>query len=179
LVELKGGEITVKSETGKGSVFTFVNRFILTDKPRDRALVKDEKASMERFENINILVAEDNLVNQFMLSKILKDWGVNVEMVDNGRKVLDKLQVKNYDLILMDTHMPELNGYEAAKSIRINFEEPKRSVPIISLSAAAFDYEQQEAIASGMNDLLSKPFQPDELHGKIKSLLTSRELVKS
>lgn len=179
LVELKGGEITVKSETGKGSVFTFVNRYILTGKPKEKALIKDEKSSMERFENISILVAEDNLVNQFMLSKILKDWGINVDVVDNGRKVLDKLQAKNYDLILMDTHMPELNGYEAAKSIRINFEEPKRSIPIISLSAAAFDYEQQEAIASGMNDLLSKPFQPDELHGKIKSLLTSKELVKS
>jgi PAS domain S-box-containing protein len=179
LVELKGGEIAVESETGKGSVFTFVNRYLVTGKPKEKNLIKDAKPPMERFENISVLVAEDNLVNQFMLSKLLKDWGITVDIVDNGRKVLDKLQAKNYDLILMDTHMPELNGYEAAKSIRINFEEPKRSIPIISLSAATFDYEQQEAIASGMNDLLSKPFQPDELHGKIKILLTSKELVKS
>lgn len=179
LVELKGGEIDVKSETGNGSVFTFVNRYLLTVKPKEKSAVKDTKPPLERFENISILVAEDNLVNQFMLSKILKDWGVDADIVDNGRKVLDKLHAKNYDLILMDTHMPELNGYEAAKSIRINFEEPKRSTPIISLSAAAFDYEQQEAIASGMNDLLSKPFQPDELHCKIKSLLAPKELVKS
>jgi len=179
LVELKGGEIDVKSETGKGSVFTFVNRYLLTGKPKEKSVVKDLKPPLERFENISILVAEDNLVNQFMLSKMLKDWGVDADIVDNGRKVLDKLNAKNYDLILMDTHMPELNGYEAAKSIRIDFEEPKRSTPIISLSAAAFDYEQQEAIASGMNDLLSKPFQPDELHCKIKSLLAPKELVKS
>ena len=179
LVELKGGEITVKSETGKGSMFTFVNRYMLAAKPKEKAVAKEAKPPMERFENISVLVAEDNLVNQFMLSKMLKDWSIDVDIVDNGRKVLDKLQAKNYDLILMDTHMPELNGYETAKSIRINFEEPKRSIPIISLSAAAFDYEQQEAIAAGMNDLLSKPFQPHELHGKIKNLLMAKELVKN
>jgi PAS domain S-box-containing protein len=179
LAELKGGEITVKSETGKGSVFTFVNSYLLTGKPKEKALIKDVKPPLEQFENISVLVAEDNLVNQFMLAKMLKDWSMDVDIVDNGRKVLDKLQAKNYDLILMDTHMPELNGYETAKSIRINFEEPKRSIPIISLSAAAFDYEQQEAIASGMNDLLSKPFQPHELHGKIKNLLAAKELVKN
>jgi PAS domain S-box-containing protein len=179
LVELKGGEIAVKSETGKGSVFTFVNRYMLAAKPKEKAVIKDVKSPLEQFENISVLVAEDNLVNQFMLAKMLKDWSMDVDIVDNGRKVLDKLQAKNYDLILMDTHMPELNGYETAKSIRINFEEPKRSIPIISLSAAAFDYEQQEAIASGMNDLLSKPFQPHELHGKIKSLLAAKDLVKS
>ncbi|MDB5091439.1 MAG: response regulator, partial [Mucilaginibacter sp.] len=179
LVELKGGEIAVKSETGKGSVFTFANHYLLTDKPKKKAVIKDLKPPLERFENISVLVAEDNLVNQFMLAKMLKDWGTEVDIVDNGRKVLDKLRAKSYDLILMDTHMPELNGYETARSIRINFEEPKRSIPIISLSAAAFDYEQQEAIASGMNDLLSKPFQPHELHEKIKSLLAPKELVKS
>ncbi|SHM96588.1 response regulator [Mucilaginibacter sp. OK098] len=179
LVELKGGEITVKSETGKGSAFTFVNLYMLAAKPKEKAVIEDVKPPVELFENISVLVAEDNVVNQFMLSKMLKDWSMDVDIVDNGRKVLDKLQAKNYDLILMDTHMPELNGYETARSIRINFEEPKRSIPIISLSAAAFDYEQQEAIAAGMNDLLSKPFQPHELHGKIKSLLAPKELVKS
>jgi len=79
----------------------------------------------------------------------------------------------------MDTHMPEMNGYQATKAIRADFEEPKRSIPIISLSAASFDYEQEEAISSGMNDVLSKPFQPHELHRKIKRLLKTGELVKN
>jgi CheY-like chemotaxis protein len=105
------------------------------------------------------------MINQFMLSKMLKDWNVEVDMVDNG-KALDKLKEANYDLILMDTHMPDLNGYQTAKIIRVDFEEPKRSMPIISLSASSFEHEQQEALAAGMNDVLPKPFEPHQLHEK-------------
>ena len=178
LVELKGGQLTVSSNTGRGSIFTFVNWYTIAAKAKEKTPFKTER-TLESFENVNILVAEDNLVNQFMLSKMLKDWDIYVEMVDNGRKVIDKLQNNNYDLILMDTHMPEMNGYQATKAIRADFEEPKRSIPIISLSAASFDYEQEEAISSGMNDVLSKPFQPHELHRKIKRLLKTGELVKN
>ncbi|MDB4918645.1 response regulator [Mucilaginibacter sp.] len=178
LVELKGGDLIVSSEQGRGSTFSFINWYSIADKPKDKVETKAAGA-LEQFENVNILVAEDNLVNQFMLAKMLKDWGIEFEVVDNGRKVLDKLRAKDYDLILMDTHMPELNGYETTKTIRSSFEEPKRSVPIMSLSAAAFDYEKEEAISAGMNDLLSKPFQPHELYVKIKSLLTANELVKN
>jgi len=67
--------------------------------------------------------------------------------------------------------MPEMNGYQAAKTIRVDFEEPKRSIPIISLSAASYDHEQQEALSAGMNDVLSKPFQPYQLHEKMSMLL--------
>ena len=170
LAELKGGKITVSSEPGKGSMFTFVNWYTVTHKPREKTSIKAEKA-LQPFDNISILVAEDNLVNQFMLSKLLKDWGVDVDIVDNGLKAVAKMRVKNYDLILMDTHMPEMNGYEAAKSIRMDFEEPKKNIPIISLSAASFDYEQQEALRVGMDDVLSKPFHPKELHSRIERLL--------
>ncbi|RKR82694.1 response regulator receiver domain-containing protein [Mucilaginibacter gracilis] len=78
---------------------------------------------------------------------------------------------KNFDIVLMDTHMPEMNGYETARAIRSDFDEPKRSIPIISLSAAAFEHERQEAIDSGMNDVLSKPFQSKDLHQKIQDIL--------
>ena len=178
LVELKGGEITVSSQIGKGSIFSFINWYTVTDKPKERIADKPGR-SLKHFDNINVLVAEDNLVNQFMLSKMLKDWEINVDIVDNGRKVLDKLQANDYDLILMDTHMPEMNGYDTAKSIRVDFQEPKRSIPIISLSAASFDYEQQEAILAGMNDVLSKPFQPRELHAKIERLISESLMAKS
>jgi len=178
LVELKGGELVVTSEPGKGSIFSFINWYTATGKPKEKAAFRTDKL-LEQFENVRLLVAEDNLVNQFMLSKMLKDWDIEVEMVDNGQKALDKLQANHYDLVLMDTHMPEMNGYEAAKAIRRDFTEPKRSIPIISLSAASFDYEQEEALLSGMNDVLSKPFQPQELHRKIKRLLKIGELVKA
>ncbi|MCR8557085.1 response regulator [Mucilaginibacter sp. BJC16-A38] len=178
LVELKGGELTVSSSEGEGSTFNFTNWYTVADKPKEKVVVKTERL-LGQFENVSILVAEDNLVNQFMLAKMLKDWDVYFEMVDDGRKVLDRLKAKDFDLILMDTHMPELNGYETAKTIRRDFDSPKRNVPIISLSAAAFDHEQQEAISAGMNDWLSKPFQPHELHGKINELLKQAESVKS
>lgn len=170
LIELKGGELTVSSQLGKGSIFSFINWYHLAKKPQPVEAEKKNNKVLEPFTNLSVLVAEDNMVNQFMLAKILKDWNVKVAMVDNGRKALDKLKEDNYDLILMDTHMPEMSGYETAKTIRVDFEEPKRSIPIISLSAASYDHEQQQAIASGMNDVLAKPFMPYELHEKIKKL---------
>ncbi|WP_184548630.1 hybrid sensor histidine kinase/response regulator [Mucilaginibacter sp. FT3.2] len=170
LVELKGGELTVSSQVGHGSTFSFINWHTLAAKPVEKFTEKPDKV-LAPFLNISVLVAEDNMVNQFMLSKILKDWQVEADMVDNGRKALDKLRDKHYDIILMDTHMPEMNGYEAAQKIRVDFEEPKRSIPIISLSAASFGHEQQEALTAGMNDVLSKPFQPYQLHEKMSKLL--------
>jgi PAS domain S-box-containing protein len=174
LAELKGGQLTVDSQIGKGSVFTFTNWYAIASKPKIGKPIVDNEVLSE-FKNISILVAEDNLVNQFMLSKILKDWNIEIDIVNNGLKVLDKLRENNYDLILMDTHMPEMNGYQAAKKIRLDFDEPKRSIPIISLSAASFDHEQQEAIAAGMNDVLAKPYQPNQLHEKIVKLLKARK----
>ena len=168
LAELKGGELTFSSQIGKGSVFNFTNWYAIVAKPK---LKNNEEDRLAPFTGVNVLVAEDNMVNQFILSKMLKDWKVNVEIVDNGRKVIEKLEQGDFDMILMDTHMPEMNGYQAAKTIRVDFDESKRSIPIISLSAAALDHEKEEAMAAGMNDVLSKPFQPHELHEKMQKLL--------
>ncbi|MFI5140132.1 MAG: ATP-binding protein, partial [Sphingobacteriales bacterium] len=178
LVELKGGELAVYSQPGKGSTFSFTNWYTIAGKSKEKLAFAKEKV-LEQFENVRLLVAEDNMVNQFMLSKMLKDWNIEVEIVDNGQTALDKLRVNDYDLVLMDTHMPGMDGYQAAKSIRNDFDEPKRSIPIISLSAASFDYEQEEALLAGMNDVISKPFPPHELHRKIKKLVKTGELVKS
>jgi PAS domain S-box-containing protein len=175
LIELKGGELTVDSRIGNGSVFTFTNWYTVAAKPRDQK-TKIIGGPLRSFTDIKVLVAEDNLVNQFMLTKILNDWKVQVEMVNNGHKAIEKLKENHYDIILMDTHMPEMNGYQAARKIRIEFDEPKRSIPIISLSAATFDHEQQEALASGMNDVLAKPFQPQHLHEKMEKLLSETVL---
>lgn len=172
LTELKEGKLTFSSQAGKGSVFNFTNWYSIAEKPQDKSKeTKIKPTAFTSFFNTRILIAEDNMVNQFILSKMLADWNVSVEMVDNGRKVVEKLEQEDFDLILMDTHMPEMNGYQAAKAIRLNFAEPKRSIPIISLSAASLDHEQQEAINAGMNEVLAKPFQPHELHEKLERLL--------
>ncbi len=179
LVELKGGDLTVASTLGQGSTFTFTNWYKVTEKVIQPASINVvEQGRLEPFNDVNVLIAEDNLVNQFMLSKMLKDWNVNVDIAENGQKVIDRLNENNYDIILMDTHMPELNGYQTAKHIRIHFAEPKRSIPIISLSAATFDHEQQQALSAGMNDVLSKPFQPYQLHEKMKRLLDEVPTLK-
>ena len=171
LVELKGGELTVSSQIGKGSVFNIINWITIAEKPEPKKDNKADHKKLPPFNQLSVLVAEDNMVNQFILAKMLKDWNVSVEMVDNGRKLIEKLHQQNFDIILMDTHMPDMNGYQTAKAIRMDFEEPKRSIPIISLSAAALDHEKEEAISAGMNDVLSKPFQPHELHDKIQKML--------
>jgi len=171
LIELKGGELEVSSVPAKGSTFIFTNWYSLAARPNEARPIKTSVKSLQPFNNVKVLVAEDNLVNQFMLAKILKDWQVTIELVDNGRKAIDKLIENDYDLILMDTHMPEMDGYAATKHIRNELAEPKRSIPIISLSAASFDHEQEAALASGMNEVLAKPFQPYQLHEKMRKYL--------
>lgn len=177
LIELKGGDLTVSSKPGQGSVFNFTNWFgIANGVPDEKPVKTDQK--LAPFVNVRILVAEDNMINQFMVSKMLKDWNVAFDIADTGNKAIEKLRESNYDLVLMDTHMPGLNGYQTARTIRMEFKEPMRSVPIISLSASAFEHEQTEAISAGMNDVLPKPFEPHELHAKISKLIKAKPEVK-
>ncbi|OCX53700.1 hybrid sensor histidine kinase/response regulator [Mucilaginibacter sp. PPCGB 2223] len=178
LIELKGGDLTVSSQVGKGSVFTFANWYSVAEAPKPQVTKNVNIKDLPPFNDVRVLLAEDNVVNQFMMNKMLKGWNIEVIMVDNGRKAIETLTREDFDLVLLDTHMPEMNGYQTAKTIRVDFEEPKRNIPIISLSAATFDHEQQQALASGMNDVLGKPFQPYELHLKISKLLDINKLSK-
>lgn len=177
LVELKGGDLTVSSKVGEGSIFNFTNWFTISQRVTEPKVIK-KSSKLAPFVGTRVLVAEDNMINQFMVTKMLKDWNIEFEVADNGYKAIEKLKEQDFDLILMDTHMPALNGYQTARIIRMDFEEPKRSIPIISLSASAFEHEQVEAISSGMNDVLPKPFEAEELHNKISKLLKGRIMPK-
>lgn len=162
----------MSSQIGKGSVFNFTNWFTLaSDAPYQKPVEAINPKLLAPFTDLKVLIVEDNVVNQYLLSKIMKDWQVKLDVVDNGKKAIAIFKEQDFDLILMDTHMPEMNGYQAAKIIRTEFGEPKRSVPIISLSAASFDHEKAEAIVAGMNDVLTKPFQSKDLHYKIQKLI--------
>jgi PAS domain S-box-containing protein len=178
LIELKGGDLTVSSKVGQGSTFNFINWFSIVTQPQGEKIIKPGK-KLVPFVNTRVLVAEDNMINQFMVSKMLKDWNVEVEIAENGDKAISFLKQANFDLVLMDTHMPGINGYQAARIIRMELEEPMRSVPIISLSASAFEHEQMEALSAGMNDVLPKPFEPHELHAKMLLLLKDKAEAKN
>ncbi|MDB5120656.1 MAG: hybrid sensor histidine kinase/response regulator [Sphingobacteriales bacterium] len=168
LSELKGGVLSLSSDLGAGSKFWFTNWY-------DVVAIKESKAipaiDIIKFENISILVAEDNAINQFMMTKILKNWGIEPVIAEDGSKALEKLRERDFDLVLMDTHMPVMNGLEATARIRQDFDEPKCSIPIISLSATIVEEEEQAARNAGANDILSKPFDPAVLYFKIKTLI--------
>lgn len=171
LIELMEGEINVESEPGKGTTFTFSNRFLLAE---GDSVVNQPMESMtlfSKFNNICILMAEDNPINQFVAIKILKSWNVSVDVAENGLEAFEKMKTKDYNLILMDTHMPVMNGIEATRKIRNEFHTPKRDTPIISFSASVIDYEKNQALEAGVNDFIDKPFDPKSLHDKIYKLI--------
>lgn len=113
---------------------------------------------------LNVLIAEDNPVNQLILQKFLDTKSIPHEIVSDGSKVVDKVLSKSYDIILMDIQMPFMDGYEASKLIREMDDDYFKNIPIIALSANVFADEVTEAINSGMNDYLTKPFLPEDIY---------------
>ncbi|WP_442590129.1 response regulator [Pedobacter sp. AW31-3R] len=165
LAHLKGGILNVTSKENEGSTFCFTNWYEILQNTE----VKREKENevLLPFSKVNILVAEDNPINKFLIVKILKGWEVNADVVENGREALDKLRDNPYDLILMDTYMPVMNGLDATKLIREGAVPGKEHIPIITFSAAVMETDKQAAIAAGANDVLGKPYDLAILHQKI------------
>ena len=106
-----------------------------------------------------ILVVEDNLINQELLSEILQRLKCSVDVADNGKVAIEKMDKNQYDLILMDIQMPEMDGIEATKTIRKSSQE----IPIIAITASIFHSDQNECTAAGMNGFLSKPYTFDQV----------------
>ena len=168
LVQLKGGILEVESEQSKGSVFSFTNWYEVLQNNRITEDKKNEE--LLPLNNVKILIAEDNPINKFLIVKILKDWQIETVVVENGQDAIDKLKDNDYDLVLMDTYMPVMNGLEAIKLIRDGYAPGKESIPVITFSAAVMAADRQMAIDAGANDVVSKPFELDDLYRKIKVL---------
>jgi signal transduction histidine kinase len=167
LAALKGGLLTVESEECKGSTFCFSNWYevlVNTKEPREK-----DSEKLPPFDNVRILVAEDNPINKFLIVKILKGWDIVTDVVENGREALNKLKDNSYDLILMDTFMPVMNGHEATRLIREGVVPGKKNIPIITFSAAVMENDKKAALDAGANDVLSKPYELALLHQKISS----------
>ena len=176
LIELMNGHIKVESEIGSGTTFTFSNWFPLADGAAAPSHLHDQFSMLSKFNGICVLMAEDNPINQFVAIKILKNWNIAVDVAENGVEAVEKLKNRDYNLILMDTHMPVMNGIEATRIIRTEFTGPKKDTPIISFSASVIDYEKQEALDAGVNDFIEKPFDPKALHDKIYKLIGKQKV---
>ena len=171
LVELMGGVLKVESRKNEGSDFFFT---ISLKKKREEVDEKGEKTGKmdkELLNGLRILVVEDNEVNQFITRAMLEKWNCIVTLAGNGVKAIEKLSTEKFDIVLMDLQMPVMGGFEATKKIR---EELKSDVPVIALTANVVKEVIDSCEEAGMNDYLSKPFNPDVLVEKIAKLLANR-----
>ncbi|MEJ2904428.1 response regulator [Pedobacter panaciterrae] len=170
LAKLKGGYLEVFSEENKGSTFCFTNWYEIVKETLP--IQKVAKENFTPFDNVKILVAEDNPINKFLIVKILKDWMIDADVVENGKDAINKLKENHYDLILMDTFMPVLNGLDAIRMIRNGYAKGKENIPIITFSAAVMETDTKTAMDAGANDVISKPFELATLHEKITKYTT-------
>jgi CheY-like chemotaxis protein len=128
--------------------------------------------------DVDVLLAEDNQVNQKVAVRQLSKLGYRVDVVNNGQEALEKLAHKSYDVILMDCHMPVLDGYAATVAIR-QLPDCRRDVAIIALTASVMQSDLEQALAVGMNDFLSKPVKIEQLQQVIERWLSQRSRLPS
>lgn len=173
LIELQEGTIGVKSKPGKGSDFNFTLLFKKV-KPDRGSVVKQLNTFHDVLPGgkiIQVMVAEDNEANQFVIEQIFKRWKSHFKLIlaGSGKEVIDKLKKNIVDIVIMDIEMPIMNGYEATKYIRKQMKLSPKQLPIIALTAHATSNEAEKCKLAGMNDYLTKPFNPEEVHSKIIS----------
>ena len=155
LTDLMGGEISAQSEPGRGSVFR-----VTLDLPRAQAIdLAEAEAEIEGLSHLRILVAEDNPINQAVVRAVLEAVGARLETANDGAEALDMLREKAFDLVLMDVHMPRMDGVEALRRIRAG-ETGDARLPVIALTADAMPGEDEKLLALGFDDVQGKPIQP-------------------
>ncbi len=180
LVELQGGVIKVNSKQGAGSVFQFVLPFKKVE--LEQYIVECERAKItvdpnKNLRGISVLVVEDNIINQQVIAKILERWETDFSIASSAVEGFDLLANNSFDIILMDIELPGINGWEATQYIRTKFSEPVNSLPILALTAYAYDSEKRKCLESGMNDVVIKPYKEDELYLKMRELLFKEKYI--
>ncbi|MCE3294717.1 MAG: sensor hybrid histidine kinase [Crocinitomicaceae bacterium] len=165
-VELQGGEIVVESSMGKGTCMSFELDFEKTTLLFEESEMNSpfNGYDLETTKSIRVLVVEDVFLNQLLVKIMLTDFGFDFDIVENGRLAIEKLQEEEYDVILMDLQMPEMNGFEATAYIRVQL---KSDIPIIALTADVTSVDTDKSQAAGMNDYISKPIDEKLLYRKI------------
>ncbi len=171
LVESQGGKITVESKLNEGSSFSFNLSFAKVSQKEEADFAKKQIELIEldsEIKNVKILVAEDIALNQLLIKTILHDFGFELDIAANGKIALEMLQKNHYELILMDLHMPELNGFETTQYIR---ETLHSNIPIIALTADVSTVDLEKCNLVGMNDYVTKPIDEKILYDKIIKLI--------
>ncbi|RYU86181.1 PAS domain S-box protein [Mucilaginibacter terrigena] len=163
LIELHDSRINVDSVLGDGSTFWFTITF---NKLANHTINNNKK--VETGLSINVLVVDDNQINRLLINKVLKKWGATADFAENGQEAIDKLELhKNFDVVLMDIHMPVMGGLEAAGVIRAKADAYFQNLPIIALTASMLSNQMGQIEDAGMNDYILKPFDPTTLFEKL------------
>jgi signal transduction histidine kinase/DNA-binding response OmpR family regulator len=179
LIDLQGGNLIVKSELAKGSEFSFSIKYKKGAEVGTIKKVKEsEQLSPDFLKNINILLAEDHDLNQLLAVSIFAKWNKKIDIAENGKIALEKIKENDYDIVLMDIQMPEMDGRDVTRYIRKNYGA-KASIPIIALTAHATLGEEKKCLDAGMNDYLSKPFDSFKLLEKIYKNLKEDSKIKT
>ncbi|MFK7924934.1 MAG: ATP-binding protein [Bacteroidia bacterium] len=170
LLELMDSSIKLKSTEGEGSNFYFHLKLEEGKIKRSTQSAKPLSAieNIGSLKGIRVLLAEDNRINQIVCGKFLQKWDIEYEVANDGREVLELLEKSDYNLILMDIQMPDMDGIEATRKIRSSEQKAYQNIPIIALTASILDESMQSIQEVGMSDLIGKPFDPTLLFQKIR-----------
>lgn len=180
LIHLQGREISVESQKGNGTKFYFSLPFGIstpqTTKTPGNTI--QQQTCMHNLEGYKALLVEDNSMNVMVLRQFLSKWGISLTIAENGEMALEQLKKNHendFDIILMDIHMPVMDGYETAEKIR-SMNNGLKNIPVIGLTASAIsEGKNNKCYKNGISDFLTKPINPDELYNKILNLLNKRQ----
>ena len=170
LAELMGGKIEVESTAGVGSAFSVIIPFVASSMAAKHQVSQDSKTSLLKWDGrpLRILIVDDNEINLKVAGYLLKNAGIDFVPASDGQEALDAWQAFSFDLILMDVHMPVMNGIEATKVIRGKEAGTGKRTPIIALTADALDEEQKNILKQGFDGYVSKPFEIKTLFAEIR-----------
>lgn len=176
LIELQDGNIRVESKENKGTVFEFsLPVKVVLNKP-EKTKKQSTDINISTLKGIKVLVVEDNTINQFVVASFLKHWGIVVDIANNGKEAIFILENKEIDIVLLDLQMPIMDGMETCERIRTGKTNVKNiNIPIIALTADAFEESKHKVLRCGMNDFATKPIVQEEL---LQKLLKYRPIRK-
>ncbi|MBL4716647.1 MAG: response regulator [Bacteroidia bacterium] len=166
LVELQDGKISIKSTLNKGTTFSFILAFEYGNQEKffKKKNILHENKLIKKFDNVAILLVEDNPINQLVAKKVLTGFNCKIDVAENGKIAIEKLQKQHFDLVLMDIQMPVMDGNQATSYIRNKLKAPLCNIPIIAMTAHAMGNEKKRCLENGFNNYISKPFKFQDLY---------------